>query len=130
MRRCSLALASAALCFFSSTLWCSAQEAKDKSSQESLPWYNPKKYNPLKLIHRGPQSANDQLAAHGNLEARLTNQLQEQGIMSSGKDLKYVCWTFKELPDCIASLRLSYTSQIAFSCWKWAVTGLKPNPVA
>jgi len=130
MRRYSLALASAALCFFSSTLWCFAQEAKDKPSQESLPWYNPKKYNPLKLIHRGPQSANDQLATNGNLEARLTNQLQVQGILSPGKDLQGVCSTFKELADCIASLRVSHTSQIDFSCLKWDVTGVKPKPVA
>src|SRR5258707_7456386 len=45
-------------------------------------------FRSLKLIHRGPQSANDQLAANGNLEARLTNQLQVQGILSPGKDLQ------------------------------------------
>ena len=130
MRRYSLAVASAALCFLLGTLSGSAQEAKDTSSGPSLPWYNPKRYNPVKLIHRGPQSANDQLASNGNLEARLTNQLQVQGILPPGKDLQDVCSTFKELADCIASLRVSHTLQIDFSCLKWDVTGVKPKPVA
>jgi hypothetical protein len=108
----------------------SAQDTKQTSSQESLPWYNPKKYNPAKLIHRGAQSANDQLASNGNLETRLTHQLQVQGILPEGKDLQDVCSTFRELADCIASLRVSHTLQIDFSCLKWDVTGAKPKPVA
>jgi hypothetical protein len=130
MRRYSIALASAALCFFLGTLSGSAQDAKQTSSQGSLPWYNPKKYNPLKLIHRSPKSANDQLASNGDLEARLTHQLQVQGILPQGKDLQDACSTFKELADCVASLRVSHTLQVDFSCLKWDVTGVKPRPVA
>jgi hypothetical protein len=130
MRRHSILFSSAVLCFFLGTVSGSAQDAKGKSSQESLPWYNPKRYNPMKLIHRGPKSANDQLASNGNLEARLTHQLQIQGILPQGKDLQDACSTFKELADCIASLRVSRTLQIDFSCLKWDVTGVKPKPVA
>jgi hypothetical protein len=130
MRRYSILLSSAALCFFLGTLYGSAQETKDASSAQSLPWYNPKRYNPMKLIHRGPKSANDQLASNGNLEARLTHQLQVQGILPQGKDLQDACSTFTELAGCIASLRVSRTLQINFSCLKWDVTGVKPRPVA
>lgn len=130
MRRYSAVLSSAALCFFLGTLGGSAQEAKGTSPSQSLPWYNPKRYNPLKLLHRDPKSANDQLASHGNLEARLTHQLQVQGILPQGKDLQDACSTFKELADCVASLRVSHTLQIDFSCLKWDVTGVKPKPVA
>jgi hypothetical protein len=130
MGRISTVLSSAVLCFFLGVLSGSAQEAKGASSAPSLPWYNPKKYNPLKLIHRGAKSANDQLASNGDLEARLTNQLQVQGILPQGKDLQDACSNFKELAECIASLRVSHTLQIDFSCLKWDVTGVKPKPVA
>jgi hypothetical protein len=130
MRRYSIVLSSAALCFFLGTLSGSAQEAKGASSAQSLPWYNPKKYNPLKLVHRGSKSANDQLASNGDLEARLAHQLQLQGTLPQGKDLQDACSTFRELADCIASLRVSHTLQIDFSCLKWDVTGVKPRPVA
>jgi hypothetical protein len=130
MRRYSIVLSLAAVCFFLDALSVSAQDAKNTSSQESLPWYNPKRYNPLKLIHRGPQSANDQLASNGNLETRLTHQLQVQGILPEGKDLQDACSAFRELADCIASLRVSHTLQIDFSCLKWDVTGVKPKPVS
>jgi hypothetical protein len=130
MRRSAIVRSLAVVCFFLGALSGSAQDAKQTSSQESLPWYNPKKYNPLKLIHRGAQSANDQLASNSNLETRLTHQLQVQGILPEGKDLQDACSSFRELADCIASLRVSHTLQIDFSCLKWDVTGVKPKPVA
>jgi hypothetical protein len=130
MRRYSISVTLAVLCFFPGTLWVPAQDAKQTPSQESLPWYNPKRYNPLKLLRRGPKSANDQLASNGNLEARLTHQLQVQGTLPPGKDLQNACSDFKELADCVASLRVSHTLQINFSCLKWDVTGVKPKPVA
>src|SRR3989442_6606654 len=130
MRRYSIVLASAALCFFLGTLSGSAQDTKDTSSQESLPWYNPKKYNPLKLMHRGPQSANDQLASNGDLEVKLTHQLQVQGFLPQDKNLQYACSGFKYLDDCVASVRVSRSLKIEFTCLKWDVTGVKPKPVA
>jgi hypothetical protein len=130
MRRPTIVLSLAVACFFLGALAGSAQDAKQTSSQESLPWYNPKKYNPVKLIHRGAQSANDQLASNGNLETRLTHQLQVQEILPEGRDLQDACSAFRELADCIGSLRVSHTLQIDFSCLKWDVTGVKPKPVA
>jgi hypothetical protein len=130
MRRYSILVTLTVLCFFLGTLSGPAQDAKQTPSEESLPWYNPKRYNPLKLLRRGPKSANAQLAANGNLEARLTHQLQIQGILPQGKDLQNACSDFKELADCVASLRVSHTLQINFSCLKWDVTGVKPKPVA
>jgi len=88
MRGYSIVLSSAALCFFLHTLSAPAQDAKSPPAAESPRWYNPKRYNPLKLINRGPKSANDQLASNGDLEAKLTHQLQAQGILPQGKDLQ------------------------------------------
>ncbi len=130
MRRYLTVLSSAALCFFLSSYSASAQEAKDAPAAQSPRWYNPAKYNPLKWFKRGPNSANDQLASNGDLEARLTHQLQVQGILPQGKDLQDVCSAFKELAECVASLRVSRSLQIDFSCLKWDVTGVKPKPVA
>ncbi len=124
MRRYLIVLASAALYFFLGTLSGSAQDTKDNSSQESLPWYNPKKYNPAKLFKREPKSANDQLASDGDLEVKLTHQLQAQGFLAAA------CSAFKYLDDCVASLRASRTLKIDFNCLKWDVTGVKPKPVA
>ena len=130
MRSSSFVLSSAALCFFLGTLAGSAQDAKDAPAAQSLPWYNPKKYNPLKLFKRGPQSANDQLASDGDMEVKLTHQLQVQGILPPDKILQDACSAYKYLDDCVASLRLSRTLKIDFSCLKWDVTGVKPKPVA
>jgi len=130
MRGNSIFLASVVLCFFLGTLSGSAQDAKSAPAGQSPRWYNPKKYNPLKLINRGPKSANDQLASNGDLEARLTHQLQVQGILPQGKDLQDVCSAFKYLDECVASLRVSRTLQIDFTCLKWDVTGVKSKPVA
>ena len=129
MRGYSIVLSSAALCFFLHTLSAPAQDAKSPPAEESPRWYNPKRYNPLKLINRGPKSANDQLASNGDLEVKLTHQLQVQGILPQGKDLQDVCSSFKYLDECLASLRVSRTLQIDFTCLKWDVTGVKPKPV-
>jgi len=129
MRRCSIVLTSVALCFFLGSHSTSAQDAKGAPAAPSDRWYNPKKYNPVKLFKRGPKSANDQLASNGDLEVKLTHQLQVQGILPQGKDLQDACSAFNDLPGCVASLRVSRTLQIDFSCLKWDVTGVKPKPV-
>jgi len=131
MRHYSFVHFSAALCFFLGSFPGSAQDSKDAASaSQSAPWYNPKKYNPAKLFKRDPKSANDQLASNGDLEAKLTHQLQVQEILPQDKNLQDACSVFKYLDDCIASLRVSHSLQIDFSCLKWDVTGVKPKPVA
>jgi len=130
MRGYSIVLSPAALCFFLHTLSAPAQDAKSSPAAESPRWYNPKRYNPLKLINRGPKSANDQLASNGDLEAKLTHQLQIQGILPKDKNLQDVCSAFKYLDECVASLRISRSLQIDFTCLKWDVTGVKPKPVS
>src|SRR5712692_6613992 len=130
MRSSSFVFSSAALCFFLGTLSWSAQVALYAPASQSLPWYNPKNYNPLKLFKRGPQSANDQLASDGDMEVKLTHQLQVQGILPPDKILQDACSAYKYLDDCVASLRVSRSLQIDFSCLKWDVTGVKPKPVA
>src|SRR5258708_13422745 len=130
MRRYLIVLVEVRLYFFLGTISGSAQDAKDNSSQESLPWYNPKRYDPRKLIKHSPKSANDQLASDGDLEVKLTHQLQAQGILATDKNLQDACSAFKYLDDCVASLRVSRTLKIDFSCLKWDVTGVKPKPVA
>lgn len=107
-----------------------AQGTKDAGSAQSVPWYSPKKYNPAKLFKRDQKSASDRLASDGNLEIRLTHQLQAQGVLPQDKKLLDACSDFKQLADCVASLRVSSTLKIEFSCLKWDVTGMKPKPVA
>jgi hypothetical protein len=130
MRRYSIVLISVVLSFFFGSHSTSAQDAKAASAAPSDPWYSPKKYNPVKLFKRGPKSANDQLASNGDLEVKLTHQLEVQGILPQATDLQDACSAFKELAECVASLRVSHTLQIDFSCLKWDVTGVKPKPVA
>src|SRR5216684_4821391 len=130
MRGYSIVLSSAALCFFLGSLSATAQHAKETPDAQSPRWYNPKRYNPLKLIHRGPKSANEQLTSNGDLEAKLIHQLQVQGILPQNKNLQDVCSAFKYLDECVASLRISRTLQIDLTCLKWDVTGVKPKPVS
>jgi hypothetical protein len=106
-----------------------AQEAQDKPKGDSTPWYNPARYNPLKLFKR-PKSANDQLAADGHLEDKLSKQLRIQGILAPDRELQDVCSDFKDLPTCIAALRLSISLPVEFTCLKWNVTGVKPKSAA
>lgn len=130
MRGSSIVLSSAALCLFLGSFSASAQDPKDTPPAQSPRWYNPKRYNPLKLFKPGPKSANDQLASNGDLEARLAHQLQVQGFLPQGKDMQDACSAFKYLDECVASLRVSHTLHIDFTCLKWDVTGEKPKPVA
>ncbi len=129
MRRHCIVFSSAAICFFLGSLPSSALDTKSASAQ-SDPWYNPKKYDPRKLFKRDPKSANDKLASNSDLETKLTHQLRMQGILPRAVELQDACSTFKELADCVASLRVSHALQIDFSCLKWDVTGVKPRPVA
>src|SRR5437763_10854631 len=109
----------------------SAQEPEkdtpDQSSGKSDPWYN--KVNPVKLF-KHYKSANDQLASDGHLEDKLTKQLRIQGILAGERELQDVCSEFKDLPTCIAALRLSVSLVVDFTCLKWNVTGVKPKGVA
>jgi len=130
MRGYSILVSSTALCFFLGSFPGSAQDTKDASPARSDPWYSPKKYNPAKLFKRDPKSANDQLASNGDLEVKLTHQLQVQEILPQDKNLQEACSDFKYLDECVASLRVSHSLKIEFSCLKWDVTGVKPKPVA
>lgn len=130
MRHFTIAFSSAALCFFLGSFPGSAQDTKDTPAAQSGSWYSPKKYNPAKLFKRDPKSANDQLASNGDLEAKLTHQLQVQEVLPQDKNLQDACSAFKDLADCVASLRVSHSLRIDFSCLKWDVTGLKPKPVS
>src|SRR5467141_5456051 len=130
MRGYSILVSSTALCFFLGSFPSSAQDTKDAPAAQSDPWYNPKKYNPAKLFKRDPKSANDQLASNGDLEAKLTHQLQVQEILPQDKNLQDACSAFKYLDECVASLRLSRSLKIDFTCLKWDVTGVKPKPVS
>src|SRR5213595_3994539 len=133
MRRSSIVLSVVILCFFLGSFPGSAQDPKDQPKDapaaQPEPWYSPKKYNPVKLIKHSSKSANDQLASNGDLEVKLTRQLQVQEILPQDKDLQDACSSFRELTECVASLRVSHTLKIEFSCLKWDVTGVKPKPV-
>lgn len=103
------------------------QDTQDKSSGKSAAWYN--KVNPAKLF-KHYKSANDQLASDGHLEDKLSKQLRIQGLLAENEELQAVCSDFRDLPNCIAVLRLSHSIPVEFSCLKWNVTGAKPKSVA
>ncbi len=50
--------------------------------------------------------------------------------MAENEELQALCSDFRDLPNCIAVLRLSHSIPIEFSCLKWNVTGVKPKSVA
>ena len=102
------------------------KDTEEQSRGNSTPWYNPVKHNPLKLF-KHYKSANDQLASNGQLEDKLSKQLRIQGILAEDKELQAVCSDFKDLPNCIAALRLSVSVPVEFTCLKWNVTGVKPK---
>jgi hypothetical protein len=106
-----------------------AQDSESTSSGSSPRWYNPSRYNPVKLIKRGAKSANDQLAADDHLEENLTKQLRLLKILPADRELQDACSAFRDLAVCIAVLRLTHDHQIEFTCLKWDVTGIKPKPV-
>jgi hypothetical protein len=132
MRAYRIALAIAALGISLGAGSASAQDPQnkpqDKTDDSSPRWYNPKKYNPAKLI-KG-KSANDQLASNGHLEDKLSKQLRIQGLLAQNKELQDVCSNFKDLASCVAVLRLSHSLPVEFTCLKWNVTGVKPKAVA
>jgi len=103
------------------------KDTQDKSSGKSDPWYN--KVNPARLI-KHYKSANDQLASDGHLEDKLSKQLRIQGVLGADRELQDVCSDFKDLPNCVAVLRLSVSLPVEFTCLKWNVTGVKPKSVA
>lgn len=107
------------------------EKSQEKGSPEpsggnTTPWYSPARYNPIKLFKHF-KSANDQLASNGHLEDNLSKQLRIQGILGEDKELQAVCSDFKDLPNCIAVLRLSVSVPVEFTCLKWNVTGVKPK---
>lgn len=107
------------------------EKSQEKGSPEpsggnTTPWYSPARYNPIKLFKHF-KSANDQLASNGQLEDNLSKQLRIQGILGEDKELQAVCSDFKDLPNCIAVLRLSVSVPVEFTCLKWNVTGVKPK---
>jgi hypothetical protein len=120
-----------ALCLFLFSVGCFAQTPQDdkQSSSASSPrWYNPTRYNPAKLLHRGP-TATEQLASNDELEHRLTSQLQAHGVLTKNANLQAICSNFKTLSSCISTVRASHSLKIDFSCLKWDVTGIKPSSV-
>ena len=137
-------LVAAALVFALGAMVVTAQDTQQKDTQEkdtqkkgteeqsrgdSTAWYNPARYNPVKLF-KHYKSANDQLASNGPLEDKLSKQLRIQGILAEDKELQAVCSDFKDLPNCIAALRLSVSVPVEFTCLKWNVTGVKPKAAA
>ncbi len=105
------------------------KDSEEQSHGNPNPWYNPARYNPLKLF-KHYKSANDQLASNGQLEDKLSKQLRIQGVLAEDKELQAVCSDFKDLPNCVAALRLSVSVPVEFTCLKWNVTGVKPKAAA
>lgn len=102
------------------------QDIQGRSS-ETDPWYS--KINPVRFF-KHYKSANDQLASDGHLEDKLSKQLRIQGVLGADRELQDVCSDFKDLPNCVAVLRLSVSLPVDFTCLKWNVTGVKPKSAA
>jgi len=119
-----------AMCLFFFSAAGSAQTPQDDKQSSSSPrWYDPTRYNPAKLFHRGP-TAVEQLASNDELERRLTGQLQAHGVLDKDANLQAICSDFKSLSGCISTLRAGRNLKIDFSCLKWDVTGEKPAPLS
>src|SRR5258708_34736247 len=120
-----------ALCLFFFSVAGSAQTPQDdkQSSSSSQRWYDPTRYNPAKLFHRGP-TAVEQLASNDELERRVTGQVQAHGVLDKDANLQALCSDFKSLSRRISPPRASRNLKIDFSCLKWDVTGEKPAPVS
>jgi hypothetical protein len=103
------------------------KDTKDTSSGKPDSWYN--KVNPARLF-KHYKSANDQLASDGHLEDKLSKQLRIQGVLGADRELQDVCSDFKDLPNCVAVLRLSVSLPVDFTCLKWNVTGVRPKNAA
>jgi hypothetical protein len=129
MRGRLLSFAAAALVSLLLTAPLRAQDAPGKSSADSPHWYSPARYNPLKLLHLGASSANDQLGSDGHLEDKLTKQLRAQGLLPATTELQEFCTNFRELAKCLAVMHASHTLKVDFLCLKWDVTGTKPKGV-
>jgi len=84
----------------------------------------------MKLIHRDPKSANDQLASNEELEQKLTGQLRAHSVLDKTANLQDKCSTFKSLQTCVAVIRTSKSLRVEFACLKWDVTGVKPDEVS
>lgn len=120
-----------ALCLFvfsAAGLAQTPQDDKQSAPSSSPRWYNPTRYNPAKLFHRGP-TAVEQLASNDELEHKLTNQLQAHGVLTNDANLQALCSNFKTLAGCVSTIRASRNLKIDFSCLKWDVTGVKPSSV-
>lgn len=101
----------------------STGQATEKS--RSTRWYNPKTWpNPIRWIRKYPRTASEQLAANGELEKKLTAQLQRLGLILAGADLKNTCSAFRSLEDCVAAIHASHTLGLVFDCLKYDVTGV------
>src|SRR5260221_2786538 len=87
-----------ALCVFFFSAASSAQTPQDdKPSSSSSPrWYNPTRYNPARLFHRGP-TAVEHLASNVELEHSLTGQLQAHRVFDKDANMQATCSDFKSL---------------------------------
>ena len=122
----------AALYFSFGAIPLAAQGTPQTTEAESQRWYSPSRYNPVKWIKtlkNGSKPASEELAANGDLEKKLTKQLEVQGIVPQGTDLKEECSSFKSLAECVAALRVSHSLNVELNCLKWDVTGVKPKRV-
>src|SRR5712691_9906800 len=122
----------AALYFSIGAILLTAQATPQTTEAGSQRWYSPRRYNPIKWIKtlkNGSKPASEELAANGDLEKKLTKQLEVQGIIPQGADLKDECSSFKSLAECVAALRVSHSLSLEFNCLKWDVTGVKPKRV-
>ncbi len=109
-----------------------AQGTPQTTATDSQRWYSPSRYNPVKwfkTLKNGSKPASEELAANGDLEKKLTKQLEVQGIVPQGTDLKDECSSFKSLAECVAAIRVSHNLSLEFNCLKWDVTGVKPKRV-
>jgi len=116
------------LCLFTAAGFAQTPQEDKQSASSSPRWYNPTRYNPVKLFHRGP-TAVEQLASNDELEHRLTSQLQAHGVLTKDANLQALCSNFQALSGCISTVRASHSLKIDFSCLKWDVTGIKPSSV-
>jgi hypothetical protein len=83
-------------------------------------------YNPIKWMNGDSGlTANEQLAAHREMERKLTLQLQ--ALLPLKSTLREACSGFRALDDCVAALHASRNLKIKYNCLKWDMTAARPS---
>jgi len=83
--------------------------------------------NPIKWVKKDPQKSTDASDNRGELEKKLTSNLQVQNVLAANTNASEACAPFKTLDGCLAALHASHNLGVDFHCLRAEVTGVHTN---